>query len=367
VSDNRAKSGSQGAAAQAAREAGSSEAKVVFAQIEPTTRCNFTCGFCSGRQMDQSDLALDDFDRLLESFPDLEHLELQGEGEPLLHKGFFQMARRARARGIRLSMITNGSLLSEERVAAILEVGMVAVNVSIESPEDAAFQRIRGGRLDKVKAGIARLLAARNARGMRVPKVGFSVTVLRETIESLPQIAALYRELGMDGGATFQALSRMDAYTDVYDSEMVDQLLSPEARRRFVELRQAPDIKAMMVAASSGDHFYPEMSRRFRPEHGCPWVRGGLYVDRHGAMTTCCMVKDSATYGLGKLGITPVEAVLAQRRDLDAELEAGRPPAQCLGCGYYRSPAMREARRRRKLAQSARQDFSQVVGSVKPE
>jgi hypothetical protein len=79
------------------------------------------------------------------------------------------------------------------------------------------------------------------------------------------------------------------------------------------------------------------------------------------------MVKDSATYGLGKLGITPVEAVLAQRRDLDAELEAGRPPAQCLGCGYYRSPAMREARRRRKLAQSARQDFSQVVGSVKPE
>ena len=366
MSDSQANPGAQRAPLQGARNAGPSAGKVVFAQIEPTTRCNFTCGFCSGRQMDQSDLALDDFDRLLESFPDLEHIELQGEGEPLLHKGFFEMARRAKARGIRLSMITNGSLLSEERVAEILEVGMVAVNISLESPEEAAFQRIRGGRLDKVKAGIARLLAARNARGLTEPKVGFAVTVLRETVESLPQIAALYRELGMDGGATFQALSRMDTYTDVYDSEMVDQLLSPEARQRFVELRAAPDIKAMMAAASTGDHFYPEMSRRFRPEHGCPWVKGGLYVDRHGAMTTCCMVKDSATYGLGKLGITPVEAVLEQRRDLDAELEAGRPPAQCLGCGYYRTPAMREARRRRKLAQLARYDFARVVEPVKP-
>jgi MoaA/NifB/PqqE/SkfB family radical SAM enzyme len=197
--------------------------------------------------------------------------------------------------------------------------------------------------------------------------VGFAVTVLRETVESLPQIAALYRELGMDGGATFQALSRMDAYTDVYDSEMLEQLLSPEDKRRFVELREAPNIKEMMNLASRSDHFYPEMSRRFRPEHGCPWVKGGLYVDRHGAMTTCCMVKDSATYGLGKLGITPVEAVLEQRRDLDAELEAGRPPAQCKGCGYYRTPAMREARRRRMLAARAAKDFAHTGRRVKPE
>ena len=121
------------------------DGKVVFAQVEPTTRCNFICGFCSGRQMDQSDFAAEDFTRLLDSFPDLEHIELQGEGEPLLHKGFFEMARQARERGIRLSMITNGSLLSEERVAAILEVGIEALYVSIESPDEAKFQDIRGG------------------------------------------------------------------------------------------------------------------------------------------------------------------------------------------------------------------------------
>ena len=202
------------------------EHKVVFAQIEPTTRCNFTCGFCSGRQMDQSDFAVEDFERLLASFPDLEHIELQGEGEPLLHKGFFEMARQARARGIRLSMITNGSLLSEERVAAILDVGFEAIYVSIESPEEAAFQKIRGGLLSKVKEGIARLLAARNARGMKQPTVGFAITVLKDTAQSLPAIADLYHELKMDGGATVQPLNRMDCYTGVYDSEMQAQGLS---------------------------------------------------------------------------------------------------------------------------------------------
>ena len=32
-------------------------------QIEPTTRCNFTCGFCCGRAMSQSDLDLALFER----------------------------------------------------------------------------------------------------------------------------------------------------------------------------------------------------------------------------------------------------------------------------------------------------------------
>jgi hypothetical protein len=102
----------------------------------------------------------------------------------------------------------------------------------------------------------------------------------------------------------------------------------------------------MMSSVGRSGHFYPEMSRRFPAEHGCPWVKGGLYVDRHGGMATCCMIKDTAKYGLGKVGMTPLEAVLAQRRDIDAALTDGRPPAQCQGCAYYRTPERREELRR---------------------
>src|SRR5437868_464777 len=71
-----------------------------FAQIEPTTRCNFTCGFCAGRYMPQRDLTWDDFQTFLAAHPALRHVELQGEGEPLLHPLFFDMVAACRARGI---------------------------------------------------------------------------------------------------------------------------------------------------------------------------------------------------------------------------------------------------------------------------
>ncbi|WP_422366625.1 radical SAM protein [Pelagibius sp.] len=337
--------------------------KVVFAQVEPTTRCNFICGFCSGRQMDQTDFAAEDFQRLLDSFPDLQHIELQGEGEPLLHKGFFDMARQARERGIHLSMITNGSLLNDERVASILDVGIEAIYVSIESPDEAGFQNIRGGLLSKVKAGITRLLAARNARGMERPTVGFAITVLKDTIDTLPAIADLYRALGMDGGATVQALNRMESYAGVYDADMEARLLAREDNIRMKQLiRSTPKIGAMLAQTRKTRHFYIEMGKSFPAEHGCPWVKGALYVDRHGGIASCCMVKDTAKYGLGKIGLTPMEVVLEKRRQIDEALQAGKPPEQCRGCGYYRSPERREAIRLNRLAVQKRR--AQTVARV---
>lgn len=84
----------------------SSPGRVRLLQVEPTSRCNFTCGFCVGRHLDQSDLDLETFREALAQLPDLERLEMHGEGEPLMHPHFFEMARLARARGIRLSTIT---------------------------------------------------------------------------------------------------------------------------------------------------------------------------------------------------------------------------------------------------------------------
>ena len=103
----------------------------------------------------------------------------------------------------------------------------------------------------------------------------------------------------------------------------------------------------MVKAGQKSRHFYPAMSRRFMPLHGCPWVKGGVYVDRHGGITTCCMVKDAAAHGLGKLGLTPLDAILEKRRSVDDALTAGPPPPQCDGCAYYRTPRQQEALKRR--------------------
>jgi MoaA/NifB/PqqE/SkfB family radical SAM enzyme len=130
-----------------------------FLQIEPTTRCNFTCGFCAGRHMPQQNMAVERLEEVLRAVAPsplpspirgegescgLRHVELQGEGEPMLHPRFFEMAemiRRLHPRA-KISLITNGSLLNEENVARIIEIGFHKISVSIESPDPQAFAEL---------------------------------------------------------------------------------------------------------------------------------------------------------------------------------------------------------------------------------
>ncbi len=166
--------------------------RITHAQIEPTTRCNFTCGFCAGRAMAQGDLDWDDFVRFLDTHPDLTHVELQGEGEPMLHPRFFDMVGACRARGIRVGLITNGSLLSTDRVERLLAADIGSIHVSIESNDPVQFEAIRGGKFAKVRDGLARLAERRRARSLDRPAIGLTVTVLKDTIDAVAGIVALY-------------------------------------------------------------------------------------------------------------------------------------------------------------------------------
>ena len=184
-----------------------------YIQIEPTTRCNYTCGFCAGRHMQQQDLEFETFKTLLDSAHNLKHIELQGEGEPLMHPQFFDMIDYARMRlpSVAISFITNGSLFTTENIARILATNIHTISISIESADDAEFQEIRGGKLRRVKRGIKELIDQKNALNSML-KVGFAVTVLKQTVSQINAIGALYKELNMDGGINIQPLQGMECY-----------------------------------------------------------------------------------------------------------------------------------------------------------
>lgn len=324
-----------GAAAPAVRAGGAQQTPIEFLQIEPTTRCNFTCGFCAGRHMDQSDLAWSRFEAALDAAPGLRHLELQGEGEPLAHPRFFEMVSHAAARGIQVSTITNGSFFSRERVARLLACGLASVLVSIESPDAEEFRRIRGGRLDKVVRGIRLLLEERRRAGRSRPAVGFAVTVLADTGRRLPEIVALYDELGMDGGIAVQMLNPMESYAQHYDAEMAAQALSPLdqalvwSRWRRIRERRGTDLDG------SGHFFGALLAEPRETDAGCPWLARSLYVDRHGVVCACPYRKGAPGHALGRLD-DGVDAALEVRDALNDTLRSGTVPEGCGGCAIAR-------------------------------
>lgn len=307
---------------------------VRFLQIEPTTRCNFTCGFCCGRHMPQEDLSWDTFERTLDALPDLEHVELQGEGESFLHPRFLDMVAALRERHVEVSFITNGSLITPARADQLLDLGVAKISVSIESPDPAQFRAIRGGKFEKVRRNLEHLLAERARRGLERPVVGLSITVLKSTRDQLGDLFALYRELGLDGGITLQALQPMSGYSQHYDATMQAEALDPETAHRVT---MAPfedrDVRRIARERAPVDGFYEQLLDGWRPaSRRCPYLDEGLYVHRNGRATPCCMIKDTDAHGLGTVGVTPLPEMLAAREVLRRELAQGTVPAPCSGC-----------------------------------
>lgn len=315
--------------------------KVRFAQIEPTTRCNFTCGFCAGRAMPQEDLTWENFQATLDLLPDLEHVELQGEGESLLHPSFFDMVEALRARKIQISFITNGSLLSERAVDRLLTAGIEKINVSIESSDADTFREIRGGKLDKVVRNLEHLMAERARRGLTRPTVGFSVTVLWRTRDARHGIYDLYKRLGLDGGITLQPLQTMPAYARHYGPEMEAQALDEiDADKVLARFFSDPTLRGIERARTHRTGFYDEMAKDWRAgSRTCPYLDHALYVHRDGAVSACCMMKHHRD-GLGRIGTTALPQMLEARQELRDQLARGDVPEPCVGCSLARFAVM---------------------------
>ncbi len=130
---------------------------------ELTLGCNLKCLHCGstagGRRAREFSTA-----EALKICGDLKKAGCQGValmgGEPLLRKDFFKIASRVRELGMELSVITNGTIHSEEIFESLKELKPRAVAVSLDAADPALHDRIRGmeGAYEKSSAFIARCL-----------------------------------------------------------------------------------------------------------------------------------------------------------------------------------------------------------------
>ncbi|HYL54184.1 MAG TPA: radical SAM protein [Gemmatimonadales bacterium] len=134
-----------------------------------TKRCNLECAHCyiaagphesAAGELDTA-ACLDIVDQLLAVNP-APMLILSG-GEPLLRDDLTEIARYASARGATVVVGTNGTLLTDERIAGLTHAGVSGVAVSVDSLRPSYHDNFRHGRgaLADVQAALVRLTAAR--------------------------------------------------------------------------------------------------------------------------------------------------------------------------------------------------------------
>ena len=149
-------------------------------RISVTDRCNFRCPYCMPAELYGENyqflpkpelLSFEEIERLARVFVDLgvEKLRITG-GEPLLRHELSRLIERLAAiPGLRdLALTTNGYLL-EKQASALCDAGLQRITVSLDSLDEAVFERMSGRDLgpQRVLAGIE----AADRAGMRSIKI----------------------------------------------------------------------------------------------------------------------------------------------------------------------------------------------------
>ena len=117
--------------------------------IEPTNACNLKCVHCIRPQMTRKkgfmDFSL--FKKIIDevsSYNNPPVVSFAGQGEPLLHPDFGKMVRYA-SKHCKTRVLTNATLLTEEKASEILEAEPYSVGFSFDAPTKEIYEKIRRG------------------------------------------------------------------------------------------------------------------------------------------------------------------------------------------------------------------------------
>ncbi|MBR6633881.1 MAG: radical SAM protein [Clostridia bacterium] len=103
------------------------------AYVEITNRCNKSCSFCHGTKRVPRDMTAEEFARVLNELQGVtEYIYLHVLGEPLCHPRIIEFIKTATERGFKVSVTTNGTLLTD----SLLDSGVYKVQISLHSFEE---------------------------------------------------------------------------------------------------------------------------------------------------------------------------------------------------------------------------------------
>ncbi len=120
--------------------------EITSLRLSLTQRCNLRCFYChnEGQERSQSEIGVEEIDSILRvaSTIGIKKLKLTG-GEPLLHQDIVEIVRRASKYMDEVSMVTNGTLLSQY-AATLKEAGLHRVNIDLPSLDPVNYRNITG-------------------------------------------------------------------------------------------------------------------------------------------------------------------------------------------------------------------------------
>ncbi len=184
--------------------------------LEPTVECNLDCITCFRNAWDQpagrmTEKTFEQFLAGLKELSPLPSVYFGGIGEPLFHPKTIEWIARVKQLGVKVELITNGTILNEKIARRLIDVGLDVLWVSIDgaSPETYADVRL-GAELPGILKNLRRFAKMRKASHFPTPEIGIAFVAMKRNIADLPKVI----QLGKSVKAQYFSVSNLQPATE---------------------------------------------------------------------------------------------------------------------------------------------------------
>ena len=165
---------------------------------ELTYRCVLQCPYCSNplryaESRYREELETADWERVLEEAAALGVVQVAlSGGEPTLRRDLLEIARRAREVGLYSTLVTAGTLIPDEKLAALKEAGLDHIQISIQGADRQVSDLIAG-----TESFDEKIAACHRVRAFDFP-LTINVVLHRLNLHQVPRFVAIAEEVGAD-------------------------------------------------------------------------------------------------------------------------------------------------------------------------
>jgi radical SAM protein with 4Fe4S-binding SPASM domain len=221
-----------------------------YADIDLTNRCNLACVGCiyqspQAQETGWGKRPTEDlpFDAAVKLMGELRAMGtdlviLQGGGEPFLHPRLLDMVAEAKGLGLRVMILTNGTLLDRENATTLFDLGLDVLRISLWASSEEQF-RVNypdrdPGLFRKIVEGVRLAVELKKERGADRPEILLYTPINSTNYTTLDD----YVDLGLETGADGFSFGPMNTASGALASFALSEEEEAEVRRTLERLKR---------------------------------------------------------------------------------------------------------------------------------
>jgi radical SAM protein with 4Fe4S-binding SPASM domain len=263
--------------------------------IEPNNYCNFKCKHCQVTYFNKirTDLDLSSLKEIVSNFPNLNYVNLQGMGEPLMNSNYLLLLEYLCGRNIRTEFTTNGSFYNENMWRKILELRNLSIKFSVDGGTKEVFEKIRNGsNFDNVIKNIQKIMLINEEK--KNLNISFWTLLSYENIENLTDIIELAKKIGIKN-VTFQ--TSFTYFGKEKNSKTINNIkidLISNVFKNEIDKAQKLALRNNIELIIYSDNYFSKKKK-------CPWTFTSTYIASNGDVLPCCILSDAEFFKMGNL------------------------------------------------------------------